>query len=266
MKKRVWISGLDKEEAAALVELQQLIIRYGLKTAGHFWDDNLDQMAWLEAGREIAAPETALWVIAGPVGSFQSPPVQFGLSLAAMAVQARRGAAFPIMAVATSGRLEAEALPTMLQGTELLTPASQGLGPKVAALANLPVGKTDQPYRLDIHGLPNLGHWFEVGPGSGRTWEGALFGVSEGAIVGHGVGPAGSLPERSVLEYPTKDLKAALGGTEFTAWSVKNRLDEKQSYFVGVPAKDYPSALIFGPMSEADDPEVFVVRLKSSPG
>jgi hypothetical protein len=128
------------------------------------------------------------------------------------------------------------------------------------AKANMPPKKIEPGYRLDIFGIQGLGQYFEVGPPPGQTWDGVMFGIDRGEITAHAVGPAHKLPEKAVLEYPMKGLKLKLGDTEYTAWAVKNQLADDASYYVKVA--EYPASILFGPMSESDDAEVFIVTLK----
>jgi hypothetical protein len=107
--------------------------------------------------------------------------------------------------------------------------------------------------------MPQLGQWFEVGPVD-ADWSGAMFGVCGAEIDAHGVGPSGQLPQKAVLEYPMQGLKMTLGEKEHIAWAVKNRLDSDSSYYLRV--KDEPESVLFGPFSEGDDAEVYVLHLK----
>jgi len=86
-----------------------------------------------------------------------------------------------------------------------------------------------------------------------------MFGVAGGEIDSHAVGPLGHLPERAVLNYPSKGLKLQAGDTEYTAWAVKNTLDDQTAYFVRV--KGTPTAVVFGSFAETDAAEVFTLSL-----
>ena len=87
-----------------------------------------------------------------------------------------------------------------------------------------------------------------------------MLGVSGADITFHGVGPKGSLPSRSVLNYPMKGLKVNLGDKEYVAWAVQNELDGGSSYFVKVDG--CPESLLFGPYASEKEAEVHVVTLK----
>ena len=217
MNKVVWITVIDKgrnEDQAR--KLYQTVGRYGLSPAGHFWEDNLEQMAWTGARDDLLKKETALWIIMASAEGLAKETVRYGLSLLALGVQARKGHGFPVLIVLTAGELQSGSLPTSLKGVEILTGDPAALGPKITAKANLPVKKVPSEYRLDAYGLPGIGQWFEVGP-VGRAWTGAMFGVLGGEINAHGVGEAHKLPERCILEYPMKGLKLQVGPSEYTA-------------------------------------------------
>jgi hypothetical protein len=261
MAKVVWITALNKDKNQLHAQaLHQTTSKYGVTVAGHFWQDDLVQMAWAGAREDLVRKETGLWIILGSAEDLTVPSVRYGLSLLAIGVQGQKGYGFPIMVILTEGTLEPDSLPTPLAGAEVYQLDAAGLGPKITARANTPVKKVDLEYRVDIYGIQGLGQWFEVGPAEGHEWPGVMFGVSNGEINAHGVGEAHKLPERAVLEYPMKGLKLAMGDTEYTAWAVQNKLDPNSSYYLRV--NEYPDSILFGPMTEGDDAEVYTVRLK----
>ena len=261
MKKSVWITVLEKEKnEEAARKLYQTVSTYGLAPAGHFWQDNLEQMAWAGALEELVKNEVALWIILGSAEALGIETVRYGLSLLTVGVHSQRGHGFPIILALTEGDVSFESLPTPLKGLEVQPATGATLGAKIAAKANMPVPKVEAEYRLDVYGVQGLGQWFEVGPAPGHTWSGVMFGTCGGEITAHGIGPAHKLPERSTLEYPMIGLKLKLGNLEYTANAVKNQLPETDSYYLRI--KDYPSSILFGPMSEEDDAEVYVVGLK----
>lgn len=261
MNKVVWITVLDKKnDEAAAKQLFQTVTTYGLSGAGHFWQDNLFKMSWAEARDDLVKKETALWIIVGSADTLAKEDIRYGLSMLALSVLAQKGQGFPILLVTTGGQLPADTLPTPLKGADVLALTTPGLGPKIVAKANLPIKNPSLEYRVDVYGLEGIGQWFEVGPAAGHTWNGVMFGVSSGEINAHGVGPAGHLPERSVVEYPMKGLKLQLGEVEYTAWAVQNQLQPGTSYFLRI--KDYPARILFGPLSEGEDAEVFIINLK----
>lgn len=258
--KKVWMTSLVKSEDVVKKLMGQLKT-YGLETSGHFWEDDLEKMAWMKPRGELVDPKVTCWAILGSDKDFQNPSLRYGLSLLATTVQAQRGLGFPIILVQTEGEaIVAETLPTPLKGVDVLTAASATVGAKmVAKVHGTSSEAVSSDYRLDLYGNEHLGQWFEVGPNDG-SWSGGMFAVADAEIVFHGVGPKGSLPEKSVLNFPVEGLKLHLGDKEYTAWAVQNPLDPESSYFVKV--KGFPESILFGPYSQEEDAEVFVVALK----
>jgi len=254
MKKSVFITMLDDNENLARLLFQEMA-RYGLTPGGHLWQDDLPGMAWAGAIPELAQSACGCWVIVGQAARFAEADTRKGLALLALAAQASHGHGFPILLSPSGGKLDVAALPTPLKGAEVV---SSGLGVKAVAKANAPRKAENGEYRLNVHPLPGLGLWLELGPGA-DPWSGAMLGASGAAPDAHGVGPAGAVPQTSTLHYPVRGMKLELGGTAFEAWGVHNELTVAQSYFVRLTAA--PEALVFGSFPDADDPSVFTVYL-----
>jgi hypothetical protein len=256
--KKVWITALERDEARVSLMLK-IVKQYGLDGNGHFWVDDLKNMAWLSIRDELLDVSNVMWIILTSGEGISKDVTRFGLSLLALSIQAKRGNAFPIALVETKGPVDIEALPTPLQGSNALSMNDPSIGAKLIAQASLPTAKVTLEYRLDIHAHPALGLWFEVGPGRGYTWSGALFGVEGGEIDSHGIGPSGSLPEKAVLEHPMKGLKLQLGDKKFIAWAVQNKLKDDTSYYVRI--QKTPVTALFGSHAQEDDIEVNVLKL-----
>ncbi len=256
--KKVWLSALTTSEDVVKKLIGQLKT-YGLEANGHFWKDDLDKMAWIGPRKELLDADTSLWAVLGSADDFQGPSVRYGLSLLATTLQAQKGHAFPIFVLLTEGSLPSDALPTSLRDSQVMSLSDPGFGAKVVAKVHSPLKTTQPEYRLDVYGNAQIGQWFEVGPLEG-AWPGAMFGVSEGNILFHAVGPKGSLPSQSTLNYPMEGLKMTLGDREFTAWAVKNDLGPESSYFVKVEA--HPATILFGAFTDEEQTDVFVVDLK----
>jgi hypothetical protein len=254
--KKIWMTSLvrDQGQVGSVLKLAET---YGLAADGHFWTDDLAHMAWLGPEDALTAPETALWVILGSKKEVDVPSVRYGLALLALRVQGRKGNGFPVLWLTTDEGLTSGDLPTPLQGAEVLPAGEASLGAKLTARANVPPKPVPADYRLAVHANPGFGVWFEVGPGQGATWTGALLGVDQGAVDAHGVGPAGAIPQKAVLEYPVQGLKLSLGEREYTAWAVQNGLDHGQSYYARV--QEVPGGLLFGPYSQEDEADVHVI-------
>jgi hypothetical protein len=184
----------------------------------------------------------------------------YGLSLLAITAQAQRGLHFPIMILQTQGEsISSEQLSTPLQGVEVMSAADAGLGAKLVARVHKPAKPASAEYHLDIYGNEQIDQWFEVRPANSK-WPGVMFGVSGAEITFHAVGPSGSLPAKTVLNYPMQGLKLEMGGNEYSAWAARNELDVEISYYVKV--EGYPESIVFGPYATEEAADVYVVTLK----
>ena len=253
-KKRVLLSLLEENEGLARL-LGQELVRSGLDVQAHFWDAAPDAMAWGGVARELASCQA--WVIAGT--DFSGRDLRASLALAALSVQAELGSGFPILLSPSGAAPDMDALPTPLRDAEAV---KTGLGAKAAVRANT-FRPVQAPYRLKPHALGRLGLWFETGPADG-FWQGAFFasgtaGANTGAPTAHGVGIAGSIPEKCTLHYPVQGMKLSIRGVECEGWGVKNELNAGTSYYVRVPA--CPDVLCFGPFPDTDEAELYTVAL-----
>jgi hypothetical protein len=55
-------------------------------------------------------------------------------------------------------------------------------------------------------------------------------------------------------------LQVAVGDDEHTAWAVQNELDGGSSYYVRVQGE--PQSILFGPLAEEDDADVYILKLQ----
>ena len=258
MKKKVWITALSRDKnpnkdpnKSSITKLLQTARRYGLAADGHFWVDDLPKAAWQAPLEPLLATDTALWVIAGSGIDLEAASVRYGLSLLALSLQHDRGVGFPILLVCPDGTLDADRLATPFRSCDVLKPDSPSLGPKMTALANTPIKNPAMPYRIDIHTGPGIGVWYELGPAGGMVWNGVLAGGRLSEVNAHGVGPKGRLPLKTTLEYPMQGLKLTLGEDAYTAWAVKNAIDDDLSYYVRF--SDLPGRILFGPLPGDND-------------
>ena len=96
MGKRVWITAIQKDEAK-IAGLMGSLKKYGLAADGHFWVDDIKNMAWQAAADELLKPDTILWIIVGEAEDIKKASVAYGLSLLAMKVYASKGQGFPVV-------------------------------------------------------------------------------------------------------------------------------------------------------------------------
>ncbi|MBQ7608735.1 MAG: hypothetical protein IJU76_12320 [Desulfovibrionaceae bacterium] len=246
-KKRVLLSLLDKNEECARLVAQELA-GAGLAVQAHFWDASSDAMAFFAVARELASCQA--WVVA--CADFSQKDVRTSVSLAALAAQAEHGNDFPIFFAAS---LHTVSLPTPLTTAQFV---AKGLGAKVAVRVHT-VTPLWPDFRLRPHALGSLGLWFELGPRDG-SWQGAFFATDAvSAPSAHGVGRAGSIPEKCILEYPVRGMQLTVRGIACTGWGVQNTLTSEESYFVRVPA--CPEVISFGPFPRTNEAELYTLAL-----
>jgi hypothetical protein len=257
--KTIWISSLGSSQEP-VKQLMSQMKTYGVEVQGHFWKDDLKKMAWMAARENLLDTNVSMWGIVGSDEELLVPDTLYGLSLLAITLQAQRGLHFPIMILQTQGELvSSEQLSIPLKGADVLSASGGGIGAKLVAKVHAPPKSLSAEYCLDIYGNEQIGQWFEVRPAR-SSWPGVMFGVTGAEITFHAVGPAGSLPSKTTLNYPMQGLKLEMGGKEYTAWAAQNELNAETSYFVKV--EGYPDSILFGPFSPEAEADVFVVRLK----
>jgi hypothetical protein len=256
--KTVWMTSLVSSEDQVKKVFSQLKT-YGLEVKGHFWEDNLEKIAWMNVREELLKPEVALWLILASKENLLNPSIRYGLALLTITLQAKRGLSFPLFILTPGESPSPATLPTPLKGADFLSLTDPVLAAKLVSKVHAPLKPIVSEYRLDIYGTSQIGQWFEIGPGNG-TWPGAMFGATGAEITFHAVGPKGSLPSQSILNYPLKGLKLTLGEKEYTAWAVQNEMNPQTSYFAKI--QGFPSSILFGSYAREDAGEVYVVELK----
>jgi hypothetical protein len=257
--KTIWLTSLGSSQDP-VKQLMSQMKTYGVEVHGHFWKNDLKKMAWMAAREDLLDGNVSMWGILGSDKELLVPDTLYGLSSLAITLQAQRGLHFPIMILQTQGELvSSEQLSTPLKGADVLSVSGGGIGAKLVAKLHAPPKPLSAEYHLDIYGNEQVGQWFEVRPAQ-PSWSGVMFGVVDAEIAFHAVGPAGSLPSKTVLNYPMQGLKLEMGDKEYLAWAAQNELNPETSYFVKV--EGYPDSIVFGPYSTEKAADVFVVRLK----
>ena len=94
--KKIWITALGHDEGL-VAKILGTVRQYGLDGNGHFWTDDLTNMAWMGPKEQLADVDTGLWVLLGTKKDMEDATVGFGLSLLTIAVLAARGNGFPIL-------------------------------------------------------------------------------------------------------------------------------------------------------------------------
>lgn len=261
-KKKVWLTWMPRGEGATGPEQTLgLLNQYGFEVSGDHWVDDLNRMAWTELAEQLLDPSGPdLWIIAGCRADFESHHSRYGLSLIAAMVEEERKTSWQGFCLGIDFVPEKIALPTLLRSFQCLSGLDSGWPPKlVASVFKGDTVGVDKDFRFNVIAHPMLGQWFEVGP-LGESWNGVMLGVaSESKITHHAIGARGQLPEKSVLEYPAEGIQAKLGEEEYSAWSVQNRIEPDQSYYVKV--EGFPRSLIIGAHPGEDNAEVVCLEL-----
>lgn len=260
-QKKVWVSWIAGGECKVDPSIAiQALQKNGMLGAGSPWINNNTKLAWAEVLNLLSdAKQSDAWVIAVDTSSLKLPDIRYALSLVAETTRQRRGVSYPIVVLGIDDLPQSDQLPLLLRECVVYRITDTTWAAKLVAAFFKKGGASGQDFHFAAHGGEYLGQWFEVGPRQG-TWSGAMFGVSESAkITHHAVGPRGMLPERTVVEYPLRDMKVAVGSTEYVVWAVKNSVGVDQSYFVKVDGT--PSSIICGIHPESPDAEVSVVGL-----
>lgn len=232
---------------------------YGLDISGHFWIDDLQKMAWMGARDMLTDANAGLWVILGGREDFEKTDIRYGLSLLALSANARKHSPLAILILQEgTDAISADDLPTPLRNAEIYPLPDKGLGAKLVARAHQAKKPLAGEYHIDILGNEQIGQWFEIRPAAG-VWPGAMFGAAGGEIVFQAVGPAGRLPEKTVLNYPLQGMTLKRGEVEYTAWAVSNEINPETAYYAKV--ENYPSSILFGPYSTEQAADVYVITL-----
>ncbi len=260
-KRKVWVTWMP-DEASGLPPNDTLatLARYGIEPTGAPWVDNLEKMAWTELAGQLLDPASADgWLVAGRRADLESVNNRYAVSLLAAMLREGREQPLATWFLGLDFVPFSQDVPMLLQGFQFADGTNKSWPAKlVAALA----GRKSMPvldFRFNVIAHPLLGQWFEIGPREGE-WRGAIFGANGDAKITHqAVGPAGQLPEKTVLEYPTEGIQAKVGESDYIAWSVQNRITPAESYYAKV--EGHPARLLVGENPAADDAEVSVVNL-----
>ncbi len=260
-QRKVWLSWVAQESTQADPNASMAALKKnGLLPQGNRWVDDVAKAAWAELLPALSdAQQNDAWVVALDRASFERESVRYGLSVLAATLRERRGAAYPLVVLGIDFMPVQEQLPTFLRAGPIYTVADGGWPAKLVASFFKKGEHASQEFRFSAYASQYTGQWFEIGSNT-DTWSGVMFGVSGAAkITHHAVGPKGALPERTVLEYATKDIQAKVGDTQFTVWSVQNQVTAEQSYFLKVEGA--PAQVVFGGHPGAENAEVYVVSL-----
>ena len=128
--KTFWLTSLVPSQDV-VNDLMSKMKTYGLKVKGHFWKDDLKQMAWMAPREDLTDSKISFWAILGSEEELLNPDLRYGLSLLAIIARAKRGINFPVVILQTHGSLlSADQLPTPLKGADIFLSSDSGLGAK----------------------------------------------------------------------------------------------------------------------------------------
>ncbi len=260
-QRKVWLSWVAQDTTQADPNVSMAALKKnGLLPQGNRWVDDVVKAAWAELLPVLSdAQQSDAWVIALDRASLERASVRYGLSVLAATVRERRGAAYPLAVLGIDFMPSAEQLPIFLRSGPFYGGTDSGWPAKLVASFFKKGDSVTQEFRFTVYASQYTGQWFEIGSKT-EAWNGVMFGVNGDAkITHHAVGPKGALPERTVLEYAIKDMKATVGDTEFTVWSVQNVVNTEQSYFLKIEGS--PVKVIFGGHPGAENAEVYVLDL-----
>jgi len=257
--KKIWITSLIESEEAVGKIIQQTR-QYGIEANGHFWKNDLEKFLWQDIQNELLNPQIDLWLIFANKTDWENSETRYGLSMLSILIQSRKRLDFPIVILQNDNNdIQPNTLPTPFRNVTIMSTSNPGYAAKLVAKLHAPVTKQSLEYRLDVQGNIQVGQWFEIGPTAGE-WDGVILGVEKSisSIEFHATGPKGRLPEKATLNYPIKDMELSYNNKKYTAWAVKNKLTDNDSYYVKV--KGYSGSMVFGHYADDAYLDLFVVR------
>ena len=260
-QRKVWLSWVVQDTTRSDPNASMAALKKnGLLPQGHRWIDDVPKAAWAELLAPLSdAQQTDAWIVALDRASLEQASVRYGLSVLAATLRERRGAAYPIVVLGIDFTPAQEQLPMFLRNGPFYSNTDSGWPAKLVASFFKKGESAVQEFRFSVYASQYTGQWIEIGPTT-DPWNGVMLGVSgQAKITHHAVGPKGALPERTVLEYATKDIQAQVGDTNFIVWSVQNHVTVDQSYFLKV--EGCPAKVVLGGHPGAENAEVFVVSL-----
>lgn len=268
-----------------LAALAGTLGRYGLRALGGHWKTSPEQVLqldWRPMVDAFIAQRAALWLVLADANTLAQPAVRYGLNLMAASLRSALGDELPVAVLwrdaAGSDPSARPALPAQLTHALVLEAGDAWPAKVVARLHRKHAASAARRDRVSVHGNEQLGQWIELAPGEG-SWPGLVFAVAgEGALIDfQATGPAGGLPERSVIAYGQSGLRIESAGKVFTGWALRNTVGRNDgdadsdaasraaskappiSYYARVRGR--PEALLWMPYTEDDDAQATLLAL-----
>lgn len=261
-QKKIWLSWMPSgEDAPEAGDAVAKLGRYGLHVAGGPWGNPLDRLAWAKVAEVLLdSSRSDAWILAGHRAELDALDNRRALSLLTTMVSSARGPRFPLLVLCLDAPLHADDLPLLARRCGALSATDPSWPAKVVAATTRTTEPVDLGFLFNVHAHPLIGQFYELGP-IDLPWEGVMVGLHGAACISHhAVGPRGEIPEGAVVEYELRDLKADVGGREFTAWAVKNHLTPSDSYYLRVDGT--PDAiLVSGYPGDESELEASVIDL-----
>ena len=104
--KPIWLTSLDAVQDP-VKQLMSTLKPYGLNIQGHFWKDDLKNMAWKAAVEHLVDSDIPVWVILASAADLKRPDILYGLSMAAIFCSAaKKGGHFPLVIPSSRARTD----------------------------------------------------------------------------------------------------------------------------------------------------------------
>jgi hypothetical protein len=181
----------------------------------------------------LDAEAVQVWILAGPAQAF-TRLLRVQVTLVSLALNRRTP---PRTAFVYSGPAPDFSIPEATPQVALYKEGA-AMAAKLMAVRLKPLPQPELPLYLKAHLDPFVGCWLECGPHNGESWEGFMLGLLHAEplprpeIVAFGIGPRGTLPRKSALEYPLKGIEGTYGEHTFTACAAKNLVTHSFSVFL----------------------------------
>ncbi|WP_456325529.1 hypothetical protein [Desulfonauticus submarinus] len=253
MSSKVYFTMLNKDEDKAK-EIFLTLKNYGLDVEGHFWKDDLQNMSWASSKNDLTSGKYKAWIICGNESDFKVKSTLQGLTLLLLAKKEDLN----VIVLIKSSDVDKfkKELPFIWQNINFVS-LDFSFATKVVAKIHLPFKKLSLPYEIKPYAVPGLGLWLEINPAN-EEWDGVLIGARNAKIKHMGIGQPGKLPEKSILEYPVRDLKLEVDEKEFVCWAVQNKIDKNNVAFINFDG--VPEELVLGPWNK-EQPTVYTFSL-----
>lgn len=206
----------------------------GFATFSITWKElEAEQSGWTQILPPLDDPTVVAWAIVGKPEDFtESVRSKIALLTLAMGRQTPPATAFIVV-----GDGDVQDVPHTMGHIRIFRQTEKFAVKLLVAKVKLQP-RPPLPLFLKAHLDPLIGAWLEVAPPDNETWDGFMAGVTHAEPVAFGVGPRGTIPKKSTLQYPILGIKGMIGDAPFNACAARNTLSSEDSCFMrleGVP-------------------------------